>query len=80
MHPCPGPGAIHGQPNPVPDDMLACNRHWYQVDKATQRRVYATWAHGAGAGTAGHLAAMTAAVTQMTELPPPTTAGSRTKL
>jgi len=69
-HPCPGPGEVHspGQAQ-VPNDLLSCSRHWYQVPKPLQNRVYQAWNHGDPADE--HLALCAEAVGYMTELAPP---------
>lgn len=61
MHECPGPecGKL------VPDEMLACPRHWYQVPKPMRDAVYKAWNRGAGAGSAAHYNAMLAAIGRM---------------
>ena len=69
-HPCPGPGEVHNGAE-VPDDMLACSRHWYQVPRTLRSAVYRTWAYGEGRGTMAHLRAMDAAIAAMTPLAPP---------
>jgi hypothetical protein len=53
----------------VPDDMLACSRHWYQVDSVTRARVYREWRNRPHSPE--HLQACHAAIGQMSELPPP---------
>jgi hypothetical protein len=68
-HRCPGPGTVHSQGGIVPDDMLACSRHWYQVPRPIRNRVFATWRDGEGAGTAEHIGAMADAIHAMSELP-----------
>jgi hypothetical protein len=45
--------------------MLACGRHWRQVTPATQRRVYAAWQRGAGAGSDEHMQAIDQAIAEM---------------
>lgn len=57
-HKCPGPGC----PVQVPDHMLMCRPHWYQVPAALRSRVWATWRNGAGAGYADHSHAMQDAI------------------
>jgi hypothetical protein len=69
-HKCPGPGEVHSQGGVVPDDMLACSRHWYTVPRPLRNRVWAAWRDGDGAGTPEHNAAIRAAVAAMTTLPP----------
>ena len=39
-----------------------CRKHWRLVPPDIQRRVYATWARGRGAGTDEHIAAMDEAI------------------
>jgi len=60
-HTCPGPQCTVT----VPYSQLACRRHWYQVPAAIRRAVYASWDYGRGAGSAGHAAALAAAVERM---------------
>jgi hypothetical protein len=64
MHTCPGPGCTAD----VPPEMLACSRHWYQVPRQLRAAVWRAWADGAGAGTAAHTAAITAAIERMRPL------------
>lgn len=61
-HECPGPLCKTS----VPDEMLACSGHWYQVRPATRAAVWRAWQNGAGAGTEAHNAAIRNAVSQMT--------------
>jgi hypothetical protein len=42
----------------VPYEKLMCFRCWTKVPSPLQRRLYATWRDGAGAGSAEHEAAM----------------------
>jgi len=65
MHECPGPDCTV---ETVPDDMLACSPHWYQVPKPLRTAVYRAWGNGAGAGTAAHRSALLAAVRTMRPL------------
>lgn len=57
-HECPGPLCVKR----VDRDKLACVGHWYQVDKATQRQVWAAYRHGT---ISEHVEAMDAAIRQM---------------
>jgi hypothetical protein len=57
-HECPGPGCGRQ----VPGHMLMCRSHWYQVPPALRSAVWAAWDNGAGAGTAAHTHAITAAI------------------
>ncbi|HEY7007315.1 MAG TPA: hypothetical protein VH395_00155 [Jatrophihabitantaceae bacterium] len=41
-HQCPGPGCTAR----VPQHMLACRRHWYQVSRATRARVWEAYRTG----------------------------------
>lgn len=61
MHVCPGPNCERS----VSLSLLACRRHWSQVPKPLQRRVYAAWAGGEGAGTDEHAEACEAAIATM---------------
>jgi hypothetical protein len=65
-HNCPGPGR-HEPDRPVPEHMLACGRHWYQVDGPTRTAVWAAWDEGRGRGTSQHRRAIAAAIAQMHE-------------
>ena len=57
-HPCPvGRCGVR-----VPASQLMCRTHWAKVPEPLRRAVYRTWARGAGAGSAGHRAAILAAV------------------
>jgi hypothetical protein len=62
-HPCPGPGCGNTL---VPYEQLACPRHWSQLPRPMRRAVTRAWAHGAGAGSPEHTAAIIAAVRRMT--------------
>ncbi len=42
--------------------MLMCRPHWYVVPRPLRDAVWTAWANGAGAGSAAHRAAITAAV------------------
>ena len=64
LHQCPGPLCTAG----VQPDRLSCRDHWYQVSAATRRRVWRTWDNGAGAGSAEHIEAITAAIKEMRPL------------
>jgi hypothetical protein len=57
-HQCPGPDCEAE----VPRTQLACPRHWAQVHKATQRKVYATYD---SRDRLAHLRAMDEAIGQM---------------
>ena len=61
-HQCPGPRCKHDD---VPDEMLACSGHWYQVPVATRKAVWRAWRNGDGAGTREHRAAITHAIATM---------------
>lgn len=63
-HTCPGPECV----TQVPRRKLACPPHWGQVPGSAQRRVYAAWDQGRGAGSMKHLRAMSAAIGHMTPL------------
>lgn len=58
-HQCP----VEGCATLVQYDRLMCGRHWRLVDGTLQRRLYRTWNHGEGVGTALHTMTMEACVT-----------------
>lgn len=57
-HTCPGPDCKAQ----VPHSMLMCARHWRQVPRPVQNRLWAAWQDGNGAGTDEHIAACDAAI------------------
>jgi hypothetical protein len=57
-HRCPGPDC-EAQ---VPDHMLMCRTHWYQVPRSLRNAVWKAWRDGAGSGTAEHTQAITLAI------------------
>jgi hypothetical protein len=57
-HKCPAPRCTVE----VPDHMLMCRPHWYQVPVPLRTRVWATWRNGAGKGWADHSHAMQDAI------------------
>jgi len=61
VHQCPGPDCQE----PIPYDMLACARHWYQVPKSVRNAVWRAWDQGNGAGTPEHDAAIALAIRSM---------------
>jgi hypothetical protein len=58
MHTCPGPGCKRQ----VPQHMLMCRNHWYQVPRDLRSDVWNAWQDGAGAGTIEHTEAILAAI------------------
>lgn len=57
-HACPKPGC----PAVVPVHMLACRPHWYAIPRPLRDAIWRAWRSGAGAGSAAHRAAITAAI------------------
>lgn len=62
-HKCPAAGC----PGEVRTEMLMCRTHWYMVPQAIRAAVWNAWQDGAGAGTAQHAAAITAAIRSVNE-------------
>jgi hypothetical protein len=60
-HRCPGPHCTRI----VPDAMLMCRHHWYQVPPELRDAVWGAYDHGRGVGTAGLLRAQTAAIASL---------------
>lgn len=44
-------------------ERMFCRRHWSRISWALRGHLWRTWASGAGAGTAEHIAAALAAIT-----------------
>ncbi len=63
-HRCPGPECSAN----VPDDVLACRVHWYQVPRPIRNAVYRAWKRGEGAGSSEHRQAMALAIKKMRKL------------
>jgi len=58
-HECPGPGCTRS----IPNRMLACRTHWYQVSRPTRDRVW-RWYYDAP-GSDEHMDAIAAAIAEM---------------
>lgn len=61
QHLCPGPGCE----KMISDDLLACQRHWFQVPKDIRDAVYAAWDHRRGLGSDEHALAVHEALKHM---------------
>jgi hypothetical protein len=62
-HECPATGCDRE----VSIDMLMCRSHWYMIPKPLRTAVWNAWQDGAGAGSAQHTAAISAAIRSVNE-------------
>ncbi len=62
-HECPAAGCTRE----VSISMLMCRSHWYMVPAPLRTAVWNAWQDGAGAGSAQHTAAISAAIRSVNE-------------
>jgi hypothetical protein len=62
-HECPRGGCTRR----VPPHMLMCRADWHSVPRALRQAVWAAWDNGQGAGSPAHRAAITAAISSVSE-------------